>query len=93
MIKPVSYGTRVYLLVLLGLGVGLAVVGLGYWRRGLVLVGLTMLGAAFFRLVLPERHQGALSVRARWFDVLWTGGLAVGLIGLALVVPPSYFSL
>lgn len=93
MVKPVSYGTRVYILVLLGLAIGLAVVGFGYWRRGLVLVGLTMLGAAFFRLVLPERHQGALEIRARWFDVLWTGGLGVGIIGLALVVPPPYLSL
>lgn len=90
---PVSVGTRVYIVALAGIAAGLITVGFGYWRRGLVVVGATMVCLAIARWFVSEDHLGALGVRARWFDVLWLGGLGFSLVGLALVVPPSVISL
>lgn len=86
---PVSYGTRLYIVALVCVAAGLTTVAWGYWRRGLVAIGLTMVCIAVVRWLVPEDHTGALKVRARWFDVLWMGGVGLALIGLALVVPPS----
>ena len=93
MVWPVSYGTRLYIVALAGIATSLVIVGVGHWRRGLIILGLTMLCMAMARWLVPEEHTGALGIRARWFDVLWLGGLGLAVIGLALVVPPPVITL
>lgn len=59
-----------YAAVVAVLTAGMILVGLEYWRRGLaVFAGGTGL-AAVLRAFLPERRQGLLRVRSRWFDVI-----------------------
>ena len=68
---------------------GLAVVAIGEWRSGAVLVGSAVALAALLRLVLPERMAGLLVIRRRWIDVVGLAGLAAAIIVLAFVVPPG----
>ncbi|SFO95778.1 Protein of unknown function [Geodermatophilus dictyosporus] len=75
------------LAVLLAVGVGLAMVALEHWRRGLLVVGLALVGAAGLRLVLPLRRVGFLAVRSRPVDVVLMGGTGVLLTALTLAVP------
>jgi hypothetical protein len=72
------------LAALLSVGAGLLLVTLGYWRRGLVVIGLALVGTAVLRLVLPLRRVGLLAVRSRWADVLLLAGTGVALTVLTL---------
>ena len=72
------------LAALIALGAGLLLVTLGYWRRGLVVIGLAMTGTAALRLVLPLRRVGLLAVRSRWADVLMLAGAGLALTVLTL---------
>ncbi|TWS19321.1 DUF3017 domain-containing protein [Tsukamurella asaccharolytica] len=47
----------------------MVLVGLEYWRRGLFVIGAGTGLGALLRAFLPERRQGLLRVRSRWFDV------------------------
>ncbi len=73
--------------VLLAVLIGLALVGQDHWRRGLLLAGVGLLGAAVLRLVLPARLSGLLVVRGRLFDVVVLAVLGVSVLVLSLSVP------
>jgi hypothetical protein len=75
------------LAVLAGVALGLVLVAQDRWRRGLLGVGMVLLGAAVLRLVLPTRSIGMLAVRSRVFDVLTLLAFGVAVIVLTLAVP------
>ena len=62
---------------------------LGYWRRGIFLVGVAAMTGALLRLVLRGRDAGLLVVRSRAFDVLALGVIGGAVMILAAVVPGS----
>ncbi|BDH58832.1 DUF3017 domain-containing protein [Tsukamurella sp. PLM1] len=65
------------------LAVGMVLVGLEYWRRGLYVFGFGTGLAAALRAVLPEHRQGLLRVRSRWFDVSVLALAAVAILAVA----------
>ncbi|MET0765016.1 MAG: DUF3017 domain-containing protein [Blastococcus sp.] len=75
------------LAVLVAVGLGLLVVTFDYWRRGLVLIGLALIGAAVLRLLLPVRRAGFLAVRSRPVDVLLLVVTGLALTVVALTIP------
>ena len=75
------------LAVLVGVGVGLLVVTVGRWRLGLVVMGLSLVGGAVLRLLLPVRRVGFLAVRSRLTDVILLAGAGVVLTVIALAIP------
>lgn len=78
------------LLAVLGtVGVGLLVVTFGHWRRGLVVVGVTLVVAALLRLLLPVRRVGFLAVRSRPVDVVLMAGAGVALTVITLMIPSA----
>jgi hypothetical protein len=77
------------LAVLVTVGVGLLVVTIGHWRRGLVVIGLTLVVAAVLRLLLPERTVGFLAVRSRPVDVVLMAGCGITLTVIALTIPSA----
>ena len=74
------------LAVLAVVAVGLALVAVEHWRKGLTVMGLALVGGALLRLFLPERRVGFLAVRSRPVDVvlLAAAGLALTIISLAI---------
>jgi hypothetical protein len=77
------------LAVLAVVGIGLAVVAFGYWRKGIVIVGLALIGAAVLRLLLPVRRVGFLAVRSRPVDVALLAGTGLALGVIVLTIPFS----
>ncbi len=75
------------LAVLVTVGLGLLIVTFDYWRRGLVLIGLALIGAAVLRLLLPVRRAGFLAVRSRPLDVVLLAGTGLALTVIALAIP------
>ncbi|HJX42762.1 MAG TPA: DUF3017 domain-containing protein [Geodermatophilus sp.] len=75
------------LAVLVAVAVGLGMVAVEHWRRGLLVVGLALVGAAVLRLVLPVRRAGFLAVRSRPVDVVLMAGTGVAVALLSVVVP------
>jgi hypothetical protein len=75
------------LAVLLTVGVGLLLVTFEHWRRGLVVIGLALIGAALLRLLLPVRRVGFLAVRSRPVDVVLLAGTGLALTGIAISIP------
>jgi len=75
--------------VLVAVAVGLGMVAVEHWRRGLLVVGLALVGAGVLRLVLPVRRVGFLAVRSRPIDVVLMAGTGIALSALALAVPGS----
>ncbi|MGR6965997.1 DUF3017 domain-containing protein [Geodermatophilus sp. URMC 61] len=75
------------LVVLLAVGVGLLMVTFEHWRRGLVVVGLALVGAGVLRLLLPLRRLGFLAVRSRPVDVVLLLGVGVTLTAFTLAIP------
>ena len=75
------------LAVLVAVAVGLAMVALEHWRRGLLVVGLALVGAGVLRLLLPVRRVGFLAVRSRPVDVVLMAGTGIVLAGLTLTLP------
>jgi len=73
--------------VLVGVAVGLLVVTFDHWRKGLVIVGLALVGAALLRASLPVRRVGFLAVRSRWVDVVLLAGTGSALIAIVLTIP------
>jgi hypothetical protein len=69
---------------ILVVGAGLVLVTFGYWRRGLIVIGLALIGAALLRLLLPLRRVGLLAVRSRSVDVLLLAGTGLALTVLTL---------
>lgn len=77
------------LAVLVTVGVGLLVVTFGHWRRGLVIMGLTLVVAALLRLLLPVRRVGFLAVRSRPLDVVLMAGAGTALTVIAFMIPSA----
>jgi hypothetical protein len=77
------------LAVLVVVGIGLLVVTFDHWRRGLVVVGLALIGAALLRLLLPVRRVGFLAVRSRPVDVVLLAGAGLALVVIVLTIPFS----
>ena len=75
------------LAVLVAVGVGLLLVTFEHWRIGLVVVGLSLVGGALLRLLLPARRVGFLAVRSRAVDVVLLAGVGLTLTVVALAVP------
>ncbi|MBS4102027.1 DUF3017 domain-containing protein [Tsukamurella paurometabola] len=66
----------------------MVLVGLEYWRRGLYVFGAgTGLGAVL-RATLPERRQGLLRVRSRWFDATVLALAAVAILVVSYGISP-----
>lgn len=84
---PRSVGSSVYLVLLVGVAIGLLLVALGYWRTGVAGIGFTFGVGTLVRAVTSDAHKGMLGVRGRAFDVVWMALLAIGLFSLALLVP------
>ena len=75
------------LAVLLTVGIGLLMVTFEHWRRGLVVVGLALVGAGVLRLLLPLRRLGFLAVRSRPVDVVLLVGVGITLTAFTLAIP------
>jgi hypothetical protein len=75
------------LAVLVVVGIGLVLVTFEHWRRGLVVIGLALVGAALLRLLLPVRRVGFLAVRSRPMDVVLLIGAGLALTVIALTIP------
>jgi hypothetical protein len=75
--------------VLVTVGIGLLLVTFEHWRRGLVVIGLALVGAALLRLLLPVRRVGFLAVRSRPVDVVLLGGAGAALTVIALAIPSA----
>ena len=75
------------LAVLAVVAVGLLEVTVDHWRRGIVIVGLALIGGAGLRLLLPVRRVGFLAVRSRSVDVVLLAGTGLALTVLVLTIP------
>ena len=75
------------LVVLVAVAVGLLLVTFEHWRRGLVVMGPALIGAAVLRALLPVRRVGFLAVRSRPIDVVLLAGTGVTLTVVALAIP------
>jgi Protein of unknown function (DUF3017) len=75
------------LVVLVVVAVGLLQVTFEHWRRGLVVVGLALVGAALLRALLPVRRLGFLAVRSRPVDVVLLAGTGLTLTVVTLTIP------
>lgn len=74
-------------LVLVGVAVALILVAMDAFRRGAVVLGASVLLAAFLRLLLPEDQAGWLAVRSRRIDVSVLGFLGLAITVFAFLVP------
>jgi hypothetical protein len=77
------------LAVLIAVGVGLLMVTFEHWRKGLVVVGLALVGGAVLRALLPVRRVGFLAVRSRPVDVVLLAGAGLALAIIALAIPSA----
>ena len=75
------------LAVLVVVAVGLTMVTFGHWRKGLVVVGLALVGGALLRAFVPLRRVGFLAVRSRTIDVTLMAGAGLALTVIALAIP------
>ena len=73
--------------VLVVVGAGLLQVTFEHWRRGLVIMGLALVGGALLRLFLPVRRAGFLAVRSRPVDVVLLACTGLALTVIALTIP------
>ena len=84
---PSTIGGVLYLVVLLGVGVGIWLAWAGDWRLGVKLFGCALIAASAFRLLLPHRDAGMLAVRHRLVDVVLLSGTGAVLIFLSESIP------
>jgi hypothetical protein len=77
------------LAVLVVVAVGLVSVTFGHWRRGIVVIGLALVGGALLRLFLPLRRVGFLAVRSRYVDVALLAGAGLALSVIVLTIPSA----
>lgn len=84
---PSTFGGLIYLVVVVTTVAGLVMVAFGPWRRGIALVGFTLIFAACMRLVTKEDEAGMLRVRSRWFDVTVLAGVGLSLVALSANIP------
>jgi hypothetical protein len=77
-----------FIVVAAGITLGLVVVVLfDRFRRGTLLLAVSVVLGAWLRALLPTERVGVLAVRGRLFDVVTLLVLGGGLTVLALVVP------
>ena len=69
------------------MAVGLVLVTFGHWRRGIVIIGVALIGAAVLRLLVPLRRVGFLAVRSRTVDVVLLAGTGLLLTVIVLTIP------
>lgn len=74
--------------VVVGMALGVLVVVLGHWRMGCVIIGAFLTIGGIERIVLND-NAGLLQARNRFFDVIALLGMGIGIIVLAIVVPPG----
>jgi len=74
-------------LVLSGVAIALVLVALDAFRRGAIVLGASVLLAAFLRMLLPEDQAGWLAVRSRRIDVAVLGMLGLAITVAAFIVP------
>lgn len=84
---PSTFGGLIYIVVVLTTLVGLSLVAFGPWRRGIALIGFSLIFAGAMRLVTNEDEAGMLRVRSRWFDVTVLTGVGLSLLALAANIP------
>lgn len=84
---PSTFGGLIYIVVVLTTMVGLSLVAFGPWRRGIALIGFSLVFAGAMRLVTKEDEAGMLRVRSRWFDVTVLTGTGLSLLALAANIP------
>ena len=84
---PSTFGGLIYLVVVVTTVAGLVMVAFGPWRRGIALVGFTLIFASCMRLVTKEDEAGMLRVRSRWFDVTVLAGVGLSLVALSANIP------
>ncbi|SNR57555.1 DUF3017 domain-containing protein [Blastococcus mobilis] len=77
------------LAVLVMVGTGLLLVTFDHWRRGLVVIGLSLIIAGLLRLLLPVRRVGFLAVRSRPTDVVLLAVAGLVLAVTALTIPAA----
>lgn len=65
-----------------------ALIALDHWRRGTVMMGLSLLYLGSIRWVVDSRIMGVLAVRSRKFDSIFCACLAAGILWLAISVDP-----
>jgi hypothetical protein len=75
--------------VLVVLSGGLVAIASDHWRRGCVVVALSLLLAGGARLVLPGNRIGLLAVRGRAVDVCCAVLLGGAVLVLAWIVPSA----
>jgi DUF3017 family protein len=73
--------------VLVAVAVGLLLVTFEHWRKGLVVVGLALVGGALLRVFVPLRRIGFLAVRSRQIDVALLAGAGLTLTVVVLTIP------
>ncbi len=74
-------------LVLLGIALSMIFVATDHFRRGSLVLAVSVVLAAFLRLFLPENQAGMLAVRSKSVDVAILAVLGVGSAIFALWVP------
>jgi hypothetical protein len=84
---PRSRGSQFYLLQLVAVVAGLALIAAGQWRVGVGAIGLAFVTGAFARSVVPIDHTGMLRVRGKAFDIVWMTTLGVALVVLPFLIP------
>jgi len=73
--------------VLLGIALSMIFVATDHFRRGSLVLAVSVVLATFLRLFLPENQAGMLAVRSKSVDVAILAVLGVGLAIFALWVP------
>ncbi len=84
---PRSRGSQLYLMLLIGVAIGMVLIAIDAWRAGVGLVGVTFVVGAIARAVVPPNHIGMLRVRGTTFDVFWMTLLGISLVVLATAIP------
>jgi hypothetical protein len=84
---PSTFGGLIYIVVVLTTATGLAIVAFGPWRRGVALVGFTLVFAASMRLVTKEDEAGMHRLREPSFELARLAAAGVSLIALAANIP------
>ncbi|NQW31159.1 MAG: DUF3017 domain-containing protein [Actinomycetales bacterium] len=74
-------------LVLLGIALSMIFVATDHFRRGSLVLAVSVVLAAFLRLFLPENQAGMLAVRSKSVDVAILAVLGMGSAIFALWVP------
>ena len=63
-------------------------VAAGFWRRGSLLIGIGVGGAAGLRLALRDEQAGLLAVRSKRIDVAMTATVAAAVLFTAWTIDP-----